>query len=367
MGASNEPGWARAREVIMAKDQQQTKSVVKTIAVYLSVIAAVLLVLVPAALIWESQAALDRHHLTQVGAMIMLWKHGEQETFGSHRRGTLNWVGDLPDLTLTPAAASFLGKTHRRTLHLPLRHLSPEVAKGLSHSDNLNLTDLESVSPEALKELMSGHSDWSSFHSLRIPNMTRAHAEALAGYKGQLTLYGNPQLSAEAAQELSQIEATGLLLHDLKQLSRGTAEALSRCRVGHLEIGFSGNIYDSWENTFESISGETAEALSQSQSRSLSIGPFETISGSTAAALCQYPSSIWLCVKHIPDEAAMWLAQIPGSLRITGLENLSDAGAHALAGKENLVVNTYRSTGPHALPTLPASAAAILESRIQQQ
>lgn len=363
MGGSKESGWARAREVIMAKDKQQTKSVIKTIAVYLAVIAAVMLVLVPAGLIWESQAALDRHHLTQVGVMIMLWKHGEQETFGSHRRGTLNWVGDLPDLTLTPAAASFLGKTHRRTLHLSLRHLSPDVAKGLSHSDNLNLTDLESVPPEALKELMSGQSEGSILH-IRIPNMTRAQAEALASYKGLLNLYGNPQLSPEAAQGLSQLEANRLDLIDLKQLSTETAQALSRCRVGHLNIKFQKNYQDdsqTFVDSRDSIPREAALALSQSRAGSLSIGPFNCFCEETAVPLRQYPSSILLRALIITDEAAMALAQSPGFLWISGLKYLSEDAAHALAGKEKLLINgTYRY-GPHDLSKLYPTVAAILE------
>lgn len=312
----------------MSTVTNRTRSKVKTIAVYLAVICSLLMVLVPAGLVWHSQIALEKLHLTEAGAIILLWNNGEPIKYGmsaDYSRGSFHWLLSQEDLTMTPAAAAFLAKFHNNYLNLSLLHLTPAVAKGLSQTNSgLNFSNLEITSPEMLSGLVSG-----SCPSLRIPipNLTAAEAEALSQFKGEsLTGTKVGQLSPQAAKALGRCGATKIQLEQLDKLSEEAAVGLAQCGAKELKIG-----------SLESISADTATALSQFQ------GDILTLS-----------------MTHISEEAAVALGQYPGHLWLLSLQTLPDEAAHALADRKLLKVGYGAWNGPHKLDQLPASAAAIL-------
>ena len=312
----------------MSAVTNRTRSIIKTMAVYLAVICFLLMVLIPAVLVWQSQIALEKHHLTKTGAMILLWNKGEPIKYGmfaDYSKGSFHWLLIQEDLTMTPAAAAFLAKSHNRLLNFSLFHLTPAVAKGLSQTNfGLNFNNLEITSTEMLSSLVSG-----SYPSLRIPipNLTAAEAEALSQFKGKsLTGTKVGELTPQAAKALGRCGATKIQLLQLDKLSEEAAVGLAQCGAKELVIG-----------CLNSISKETATALSQFQGDILK-----------------------LHMPHISEEAAVALGQYPGLLWLPSLQTLPDEAAHALADRKLFKVGYGSWDGPHKLDKLPASAADIL-------
>ena len=307
----------------------------------LLVIFALLATVVLVGYIWNSQRVLrgDHPHLTYAGVRILLWGDPEKlDPRASYGRESIKWyLLHEEDLTMTPAAASFLARNYNHSLNMnSVLQLSPSVARGLSQArKGLSLINLEPTSPEVLAALVSG-----PLRSLdiRIPNLTEAGANALSQFKGNyLTVTQMADLSPEAAKALSRCETVGLSLGGLDHLSEEAAEELSRCRADWLAIGGGHQKTSGVLLSMRSLDSISASALSLFQGQSLT-----------------------LYVKHISEEVAVALSRYPGLLVLTTLETLPDAAAHALAGRKLLKIGFGSTNGPHQLEKLPASAAAIL-------
>lgn len=330
----------------MTTNAVQTKSRNQKFAILLPVLLCLITTLVVAGNIWNSQRVLrgDHPHLTYAGVRILLWGgHEKPSPRESYGRESIEWyLRHVEDLTMTPAAASFLARNYSNILNMPSVHqLSPSVARGLSQTRHgLNFNNLELTSPEVLAALVSGPCP---SLTLPIPNLTEAGANALSQFKGDyLTVNEMAGLSPEAAKALSRCEAVGLSLQGLDHLSGEAAEELSRCRADWLAIG----------GGYQKTSPVT-----------LSLNSMDSISETTASALSRFQGkSLNLYVKHISEEVAVALSRYPGLLVLTTLETLPDAAAHALAGRKLLKVGFGSSNGPHQLEKLPASAAAILRA-----
>jgi len=333
----------------MTTDTGQINPRIQKYLIYLLVISALLTTVVLVGVIWNSQRVLrgDHPHLTYAGVRILLWggheKPSPRESIGQPIGRSIEWyIGHVEDLTMTPAAASFLARNYNGVLNMHSVHqLSPSVARGLSQTrKGLHLNNLEPTSPEVLAALVSGPCP---ILTLPIPNLTEAGAKALSQFKGDyLTVTEMTDLSPEAANALSRCETVGLSLQGLDHLSEETAEELSRCRAGWLSIG----------GGYQKTSPLT-----------LSLRSLDSISATTASALSRFQGqSINLYVKHISEEVAVALSHYPGLLNLTTLETLPDAAAHALAGRKLLKIGFGSTNGPHQLEKLPASAAAILRA-----
>ncbi len=331
----------------MTTNAVQTKSRNQKFAILLPAMLCLITTLVLVGYIWNSQRVLrgDHPHLTYAGVRILLWggheKLDPRASIGQPIGRSIEWyLGHVEDLTMTPAAASFLARNYSNILNMHSVHqLSPSVARGLSQTRHgLSFNNLEPTSPEVLAALVSGPL---GSLDIRIPNLTEAGANALSQFKGNyLTVSEMAGLSPEAAKALSRCESVGLSLQGLDHLSGEAAEELSRCRANWLAIG----------GGYQKTSPVT-----------LSLNSMDSISETTASALSRFQGkTLMLYVKHISEEAAVALSHYPGLLALPTLETLPDAAAHALAGRKLLKVGFGSTDGPHQLEKLPASAAAIL-------
>ena len=330
----------------MTTDTGQINPRIQKYLIYLLVISALLTTVVLVGVIWNSQRVLrgDHPHLTYAGVRILLWggheKPSPRESIGQPIGRSIEWyLGHVEDLTMTPAAASFLARNYSNILNMHSVHqLSPSVARGLSQTrKGLHLNNLEPTSPEVLAALVSGPCP---ILTLPIPNLTEAGANALSQFKGNyLTVTQMADLSPEAAKALSRCETVGLSLGGLDHLSEEAAEELSRCRADWLAIGGGHQKTSGVLLSMRSLDSISASALSLFQGQSLT-----------------------LYVKHISEEVAVALSRYPGLLVLTTLETLPDAAAHALAGRKLLKIGFGSTNGPHQLEKLPASAAAILRA-----
>ena len=334
----------------MTTNTGQVSPRIQKFVLYLLVIFALLATVVLVGYIWNSQRVLrgDHPHLTYVGVRILLWggheKPSRRESIGQPiGRSSIEWyLHHEEDLTMTPAAASFLARNYSNILNMhSVNQLSPSVARGLSQTRHgLTFNNLEPTSPEVLAALVSGPL---VSLGIRIPNLTEAGANALSQFKGDnLTVTEMAGLSPEAAKALSRCESLGLSLQGLDHLSGEAAEELSRCRADWLTIG---------------------GGHQKTSSGTLSLRSLDSISETTASALSRFQGrSLTLYVKHISEEVAVALSHYPGFLALRRLETLPDAAAHALAGRKLLKVGFGSTDGPHQLEKLPASAAAILRA-----
>ena len=109
----------------MATNTIQKKPKLQKILTLITLTLATLMILIPAAFIWHSQATLEDGHLTHLGAVVRTWI--------SKETGGKTWIGNFenmyilsqdPDLTMTPAAAEYLAKTSFSTVRICLLYTS---------------------------------------------------------------------------------------------------------------------------------------------------------------------------------------------------------------------------------------------------
>ena len=315
----------------MATNTIQEKPKLQKILTLITLTLAALMILIPAAFIWHSQATLEDGHLTHLGAVVRTWI--------SKETGSKTWIGNFenmyilsqdPDLTMTPAAAEYLAKTCRWEVRIGQYYVSEDIAIALSKFPKyLVLSNLKNPTEETLRAVVSG-----SLKGLSLPlrNPTPEDAGILGQFKGhRLSVFRIGQLSPTAANALVQSDSEVFNLTGLDQLSGETAEELSKCKSRNLKIA-----------TLKTLSKEAALGLSKFKGLLLTIE-----------------------VNHISDEAAVALSQYPNNLMLTHLKDLSENAARTLAAME--YVSFYSGDLPsfydRKFESLPASTVDILRKR----
>ena len=318
-------------EVVMAKNTSQAKPKLQKTLTLITLTLAALMILIPAAFIWHSQATLEDGHITHLGAVVRTWmskETGSKTWIGNFKN--MNWLIQDPDLTMTPSAAEYIAKSSSSTIHINQVHVSEDIAIALSKFPKyLYLGNLEDPSEDTLRALVSG-----SLYGLDIPlrNPTPEDAGILGQFKGE-----------------------SLSVFRIGQLSPASAKALIQCNVMNFKLG-----------GLDQLSGETAEELSKSKSRNLWITELKTLTKEAAMALSKFEGLyLTISVNHVSEEAAVALSQYPNNLKLINLKDLSETAARTLAGMDHV------SFGYDDLPgnprkkfeTLPDSTAAILRER----
>ena len=315
----------------MATNTIQEKPKLQKILTLITLTLAALMILIPAAFIWHSQATLEDGHLTHLGAVVRTWiskETGSETWIGNF--DSINWLIQDPDLTMTPAAAEYLAKTCRWEVRIGQYYVSEDIAIALSKFPKyLVLSNLKNPTEETLRAVVSG-----SLKGLSLPlrNPTSGDAGILGQFKGhRLSVFRIGQLSPAAANAIVQSDAEVIDLSGLDQLS-----------------------------------GETAEELSKSKSRNLKIATLKTLSKEAALGLSKFKGLLLTIeVNHISDEAAVALSQYPNNLRLTHLQDLSENAARTLAAME--FVSFFSGDVPsfydRKFESLPASTVDILRKR----
>ena len=316
----------------MATNTIEKKLKLQKILTLITLTLAALMILIPGAFIWHSQATLEDGHLTHLGAVVRTWmsqKFGSETWIGNF--DSIDWLIQDPDLTMTPAAAEYLAKTCQWDIRIGQTHVPEDIAIALSKFPKYLFFNsyLENPTEETLRALVSG-----SLKGLSLPlrNPTPEDAGILGQFKGhRLSVFRIGQLSPTAANAIVQSDAEIFNLSGLDQLS-----------------------------------GETAEELSKSKSRNLKIATLKTLSKEAALGLSKYKGLLLTIeVNHISDEAAVALSQYPNNLRLTHLKDLSENAARTLAAME--FVSFYSGDLPsfydRKFESLPASTVDILRKR----
>lgn len=315
----------------MATNTIQEKPKLQKILTLITLTLAALMIVIPAAFIWHSQATLEDGHLTHLGAVVRTWI--------SKETGSKTWIGNFenmyilsqdPDLTMTPAAAEYLAKTSRWEVRIGQYYVSEDIAIALSKFPKyLSFSYLENPTEETLRAVVSG-----SLKGLSLPlrNPTPEDAGILGQFKGhRLSVFRIGQLSPSAAKAFVQSDVERFTLSGLDQLSR-----------------------------------ETAEELSKSKCRYFTIGRLQTLSKEAAVGLSKFEGLFLLLeVNHISDEAAVALSQYPNNLLLTHLKDLSETAARTLAAREYVSFSSGELIGNSGkkFENFPDSTAAILKER----
>ena len=315
----------------MATNTIQEKPKLQKILTLITLTLAALMILIPAAFIWHSQATLEDGHLTHLGAVVRTWiskETGSETWIGNF--DSINWLIQDPDLTMTPAAAEYLAKTSRWEVRIGQYYVSEDIAIALSKIPKyLVLSNLKNPTEETLRAVVSG-----SLKGLSLPlrNPNPEDAGILGQFKGhRLSVFRIGQLSPTAANALVQSDSEVFNLTGLDQLSGETAEELSKCKSRNLKIA-----------TLKTLSKEAALGLSKFKGLLLTIE-----------------------VNHISDEAAVALSQYPNNLRLTHLQDLSENAARTLAAMEyvSFFSGDLPSFYDRKFESLPASTVDILRKR----
>jgi len=313
----------------MATNTIQEKTKLQKILTLITLTLAALMILIPAAFIWHSQATLEDGHLTHLGAVVRTWM--------SNETGRKTWIGDFKsmnrvindkDLTMTPLAAEFLARSTDGPLLIGQVHVPEDIANSLSKfPKHLHFYDLKNPSEETLRALVSG-----SLKGLSLPlrNPTPGDAGILGQFKG-----------------------ISLTVDRIGQLSPASANALVQSAVDEITL-----------SRLDQLSGETAEELSKSKSKNLTITKLKTLSKEAAIGLSKFKGLyLTISVKRLSDEAAEALNRYPNNLQLVNLKEISETAARTLAAREFVSFSASDMIGSSLFSTHPDSIAAILKER----
>jgi len=233
-----------------------------------------------------------------------------------------------------------------------LQQLTVEDARKLADdkSGRLLLNDLNTISPEAAKEL-ARHKGWLSLNGLTA--ISDEAAAALGRHKHALHLDGLSKLSASAAAALAS-HRSELSLNGLTAISDETAKALARHTAGRLFL-----------KGLTTLSPAAARALSKRKGGGpiyqLHLDGLTTLSPEAAAALVEMHGHNWNGrlprFKTVPDDVARALAKEKGNVRsMPGLTTISDEAAKLLFPK-------IGGNLPELMTLSPEAAKALAKAR----